>query len=218
MLKPFSKRYTFSSNQINQEKTKKPAVFIDRDGTIIEQVELLSSATQLRIFHNSAPAIRILNKLGYLVVIVTNQPVVARGIIGPQEIDQIHSVLIQNLASQGAIVDVVYFCPHHPEANLEKFRGVCLCRKPNPGMILLAAKEYCIDLKKSFMIGDSTQDVAAGNRADIRTILVQTGHGGGDIWQHNGRIDFHAKDIGEAVEIIRNQSCCSLFSVEPGEA
>ncbi len=181
----------------------RPAVFLDRDGTIIRQVELLHKPSQINIFPLAARAIKLFNKLGYLVVVVTNQPVVARGMIGPKEVDHIHAVLIDRLGKRGAKIDAVYYCPHHPLANIEKYRTVCKCRKPAPGMLLRAAKEHGIDLKKSFLIGDSTQDVLAGNRAKVRIILVRTGHGGKDPWQHEGKPDFIVRNLGGAAKIIK---------------
>jgi len=181
-------------------------VFLDRDGTIIRQVELLHKPSQLKIFPPSAAAIKIFNQLGYVTVVVTNQPVVARGIIGPKEVDRIHAVLIDRLAKRGAKIDAVYFCPHHPKANVKKYRMVCKCRKPAVGMIMEAVKKFNIDLKKSFLIGDSSPDVLAGNRAKTRTILVKTGHGGRDAWQYEGRPDFVVKDLAGAALIIKKYS------------
>lgn len=185
---------------------KRPAIFLDRDGTIIRQVELLHKPSQIKIFSAAAPAITSFNKLGYLVVVVTNQPVIARGVIGPKEVDHVHAVLIDRLGKKGGRIDAVYYCPHHPLANLKKYRMTCKCRKPAPGMILQAAKDHGIDLKKSFMIGDSTQDVLAGNRAKVKTILVRTGHGGKDPWHHEGKPDFIARDLGAAAKIIKKLS------------
>ena len=185
------------------KQKKHPAVFLDRDGTIIRQVELLRAPSQVKFFSDAARAIRGFNAMGYAVVVVTNQPVVARGIIGPKEVDHIHAVLIKRLARKGARIDAVYFCPHHPLANVKKYRMVCKCRKPSPGMILQAAKEHNIDLKKSFFIGDSTQDVLAANRAKVKMILVGTGHGGKDPWQHNGKPDFRVKNLTGAARIIK---------------
>ena len=180
-------------------------VFIDRDGTIIRQVELLHKPSQLKIFAGAAKAVAELNKEGYLVIIVTNQPVVARGIIGPRQVDDIHTVLIDRFAKKGARIDAAYFCPHHPMANVKKYRKVCACRKPSPGMILKAAKDWGVDLGKSFLVGDSTQDVQAGNRARVKTILVKTGHAGKDMWQHAGRPDFIAKNLAATVRFIKNR-------------
>jgi len=185
---------------------KRPAVFLDRDGTIIKQVELVHKPSELKIFPGAAEAIKIFNKLGYVTIIVTNQPVVARGIIRPKEVDHIHAVLIDRLGKKGAKIDAAYFCPHHPLANVKKYRMVCKCRKPSPGMILNAAKDWNIDLKKSFLIGDSTQDVLAGNRAKVNMILVRTGHGVKDPWQHEGKPDFIVKDLKNAARIVKKYS------------
>lgn len=184
----------------------RPAVFLDRDGTIIHQVELLHKPSQIRVFPAAAAAIKTFNKLGYLVIIVTNQPVVARGMIGPKEVDRIHDVLSERLKRRGAKIDDIYYCPHHPKANMKKYRMICDCRKPSPGMMLRAAKEHGIDLKKSFLIGDSTQDVLAGNRAKVRMILVRTGYGGKDPWQYEGKPDIVVRDLAAAAIRIKKMS------------
>ena len=191
------------SPKIMLKKKKQPAIFLDRDGTIIHQVELLHKVSEVKLYPGAAKAIGALNRLGYRVVIITNQPVIARGIIGPKEVDNIHAVLIDRLAKKGAVIDAVYFCPHHPQANVKKYRMECKCRKPSPGMILQAAKELNIDLKKSFFVGDSTRDVVAANRAKVKMILVRTGHGGKDKWQFKGKTDAIVKNLGEAVKAIK---------------
>ncbi len=182
---------------------KQSAVFLDRDGTIIRQVELLHKPSEVKLLPGAARAIQAFNKLGYLTVIVTNQPVIARGIIGSKEVDEIHALLINRLGRCGAKIDAVYFCPHHPKANVKKYRMACKCRKPEIGMILQAAKKYNIDLKKSFMVGDSTRDVLTGNRAKLKTILVKTGHGGKDVWQFENKPDFVVRNLGEAAKIVK---------------
>jgi mannose-1-phosphate guanylyltransferase / phosphomannomutase len=185
---------------------KRPAVFLDRDGTIIRQVELMHKKSDLKLIPGAASAIATFNKLGYLTVIVTNQPVVARGIIGPKEVDEIHALLIERLDKKNAKIDAIYFCPHHPQANVKKYRMTCKCRKPGIGMILDAAKKYNIDLKKSWMVGDSTRDMLAGNNAKLKTILVKTGHGGKDVWQFDGKPDFTVKDLSSAARIVKKFS------------
>lgn len=184
----------------------KKAVFLDRDGTIIYHVDFLHKVSEVRLIPDAEKAIRTFNKLGYLAIIITNQPVIARGIIGPKEVDHIHAVLIDRLAKKGARIDAVYFCPHHPQANVKKYRMVCKCRKPSPGMILQATKEHGIDLKKSFFVGDSTKDVMAANRAKVKMILVKTGQAGKDPWQHEGKPDFTAKNLLGASRIIKRLS------------
>lgn len=190
---------------IRTKKIKiRKAVFLDRDGTIISQVELLHKSSELKLIPGAAKAINIFNCLGYFVVIVSNQPVVARGIIEFEEAGRIFDILVKRLGRMGAKIDAVYFCPHHPDAYVKKYKLFCKCRKPAPGMILDAATKYGINLKQSFFIGDSTQDVLAANKAKIKMILVKTGHGGKDSWQHKGSPDFTVKNILEASEIIKN--------------
>jgi len=162
---------------------KRGAAFLDRDGTIIRQVELMCNVGELRLLPGSAEAIRLLNQCGVPVLVVTNQPVIARGKCTEQEVDFIHDELRRRLLKKGAHIDAIYYCPHHPNATVEKYRMNCLCRKPAAGMLLRAAREQRVDLSRSVMIGDTTQDIMAGTRAGTRTILVQTGHGGRDPWQ-----------------------------------
>jgi D-glycero-D-manno-heptose 1,7-bisphosphate phosphatase len=181
---------------------KKRAVFLDRDGTLIRQVEVLHKISEVRILPGVARVIRLLNRRGYLVAITTNQPVVARGIIGSKEVDEIHAAIIERLRRRGAKIDAVYFCPHHPHGDVKKYRVKCRCRKPEIGMIMKAVKEHGIDLKKSFMVGDTTRDVLTGNRAGLTTILVKTGFGGKDPHQFNGKPDFVARNLKEAARFI----------------
>jgi D,D-heptose 1,7-bisphosphate phosphatase len=185
---------------------KRPAVFLDRDGTIIRQTDYPRRESDLKILSGAAKAIKILNQLGYFVVIVSNQPVVARGLITLREAKRLNRVLAVRLKKLGAVIDASYLCPHHPQANVKKYRIVCTCRKPAPGMILQAAREHNLDLKKSFMVGDSTQDVQAGNRAKVKMILVRTGHGGKDSWQHEGKPDFLVRNLVEAASIVAELS------------
>ena len=185
-------------------KSGRKAVFLDRDGTIIKQVELMHSVEELHLLPGAARAISALNKLGFLVVVVTNQPVVARGIIGPKEIDNIHAVLIERLNGKGAKIDAVYFCPHHPEATMPEYRLRCRCRKPEPGMILKGLKKLNINPKKSFMIGDALIDVVSGQKAGLKTILVKSGPGHArlDEKYKNTKPDFTVKNLAQAVKII----------------
>jgi histidinol-phosphate phosphatase family protein len=178
----------------------KGAVFLDRDGTIVRQVELLHRIDELKILPGSSKAIRLLNERGIPVFVVTNQPVVARGILNEEQVRLINDEMKRRLAKKGAHIDAVYFCPHHPDATLEQYRVKCACRKPEPGMILEAAQEHEIDLRQSIMIGDTTQDVEAGRRAGVRTVLVETGHGGKDPWQYTAVPDWKAKNLLEAVQ------------------
>lgn len=179
----------------------KSAAFLDRDGTIIRQVELMHEVSQLRLLPGAATAIRILNQKGFLVVVVTNQPVVARGVASERDIHLVHEELNRRLRARGAHIDAFYFCPHHPNATLEQYRTACSCRKPEPGMILRAAEEHGIDLSRSVMMGDTTQDILAGNRAGVRTILVRTGHGGRDPWQYQCAPDWTVNNLLKAAHV-----------------
>jgi len=180
---------------------KKGAAFLDRDGTIIQQVELMHQVGQLRLLPGAAEAIQLLNQNGTPVLLVTNQPVVARGICTEHEVELIHEELKRRLQRKGARIDAIYYCPHHPNATLVQYRVKCLCRKPEAGMILRAAQEQDLDLGRSVMIGDTTQDIVAGSRAGCRTILVHTGHGGHDPWQYDCVPDWTAKNLLEAARI-----------------
>lgn len=181
------------------------AVFLDRDGVINREIGILSSLRQLKMLPSAASAIAALNKMGFLVVVTTNQPVIARGLISEPELDAIHAVMIKRLSRRGAKIDAIYYCPHHPNANLKKYRMKCRCRKPNIGLIMRAVKEHGIALKKSFLIGDRTVDIMAGKKAHVRTILVKTGFGGAD-GKFNVTPDFIAKDLAAAVRIIKKHA------------
>ncbi|MDO8510309.1 MAG: HAD family hydrolase [bacterium] len=156
---------------------KNKAVFLDRDGTLIHHVDFLTRANEMRLLRGATEAIRKLNRLGFLIIIITNQPVISRGLITEGKVRQLHALLISRLAKKGARIDDIFFCPHHPDAKSKVYGIKCICRKPEPGMILEAIKKFNIDPKKSFMAGDSIIDCLAGERAAVRTILVKTGPG-----------------------------------------
>lgn len=160
-------------------RNKQRAVFIDRDGTLNEENGLVTSPEQLRLIPGTAEAIRTLNKSPFLVICITNQPVVARGDVSFEGLNAIHARLDTVLGNDGAYLDDLLFCPHHPDkgykGEVQKYKTDCECRKPKPGMLLEAAKRYNIDLSRSYMIGDSTSDVAAGQTAGCKTIGVRTG-------------------------------------------
>ena len=181
------------------------AVFLDRDGTINREVDVLQDVRQLRLLPGAAQAIKKLNQSQYLVVVITNQPVIARGWLTEKEVDHIHDVLIRRLAKRGAKIDATYYCPHHPNANLKKYRVRCRCRKPGIGMIEKAVRELGINLRASWVIGDSGRDVATGKRAGSKTKLVATGYGGKDI-DCGAQPDFVARNLLAAVRIIKQHA------------
>lgn len=153
------------------------AVFLDRDGTLIEEAGYLDRLQRLQLFPWSVDAVRLLNRAGFLVVVVTNQAGVARGIIRPAFIGELHEELSRRFAAGGARIDAFYYCPHHPEATVEQFRLRCDCRKPQPGMLRQAAGELNIDLTRSFVIGDRWIDMQMAQAVGATGIMVRTGYG-----------------------------------------
>lgn len=164
-----------SLNRANKRK----AVFLDRDGVVNYEIDLLHKAEDLKLIPGAAEAIRLINKQGYLAIIITNQPVIARNLCSLEELDLIHSKLETLLGKEGAYLDGIFFCPHHPDKGYPEerveYKIECECRKPKPGMILEAAKKFNIDLRKSIMIGDRKNDILAGEAAGCgESIQIET--------------------------------------------
>lgn len=157
-------------------KNKQRAVFLDRDGTINKYVGFLRNIDDFELMPGAAAAIRKINESGYLAIVVTNQPVIARGEVSLGELQEIHNKMETLLGAEGAYVDAIYFCPHHPHKGYAgerpEFKIECECRKPKPGMLLKAAEDFNIDLSRSWMIGDSENDVKAGMAAGCSTMLI----------------------------------------------
>jgi len=154
---------------------KRFAVFADRDGVINKEVGNLWRIEDLEIIPKVSQAIKILNEYDIPFIVITNQPVVARGWITENGVREINNKIQDILRGEGAQISDFYFCPHHPNANLKKYRVSCNCRKPEIGLFREAANKYHIDLKKSYVIGDSFRDIEAGKRLGATTIAVQTG-------------------------------------------
>ncbi len=171
----------------------RPAVFLDRDGTINEDVGYLSRMSELTLYPWAIDAVRLLNRAGYLVVMVTNQGGIGRKMIAPAFVPELHAEIDRRLAAGGAHVDGWYYCPHHPEALIEELRAVCRCRKPATGLVDDAARELGIDTTRSWIIGDKWSDVQLGVPMGGRAILVRTG------W---GVIEEGVRPPGQAVEAI----------------
>lgn len=151
------------------------AVFLDRDGTIVEDADFLTDLAELRILPGAVEGIRKLNEAGFLVLVLTNQSGVARGFLTEGKLREIHEKLSSMLQAQGARIDGYYYCPHHPTIGSPRYRIDCACRKPKPGMFLQAAKEHGLVLDHSFAIGDSLRDGQAAQAAGVRSLLVRTG-------------------------------------------
>ncbi len=161
-------------NLMNKQK----AIFLDRDGTINVTTGFLTSADQFELIEGAAEAIKAINKSGYLAIVVTNQPVIARGECTFEELQRIHDKMETELGKAGAFVDAIYVCPHHTDKGFEgerpEYKCNCGCRKPKPGLLLQAAKDFNIDLSESYMIGDSHRDTEAGNNAGVKqSILIE---------------------------------------------
>lgn len=155
----------------------KPALFLDRDGVIVEEVQYLSDPSRLSLIPGSAEAITLLNQNRLPVVVVTNQAGIARGYYPQSRVREIHDHLDRLLAAHGAHVDRYYYCPHHPTDGFGSYRTSCGCRKPRNGMLVGAAAELSLDLSCSYMVGDKLSDIEAGVSAGCRAILVRTGYG-----------------------------------------
>jgi D-glycero-D-manno-heptose 1,7-bisphosphate phosphatase len=152
-------------------------VFLDRDGTINVEKDYLHCIADFAFIPGAPEAIRGLKAAGFLVVVVTNQSGVARGFFDEAAVHALHEHIQQLLADYGTAIDAFYHCPHHPHEGVGEYRVDCDCRKGSPGMLLQAAREYAIDLGRSFMVGDKLADIEAGYAAGCRSVLVRTGYG-----------------------------------------
>ena len=152
-------------------------VFLDRDGTINEEVNYLHRPEDLKILPGVPQAIKLLRDAGFRIVVVTNQAGVARGYYQPQDVEHLHEYLNRQLEKEGTWIDHFYYCPHHPVHGIGEYKKECHCRKPEPGLLEMAEAEYQIDKAHSYMIGDKLLDVEAGKRYGVSGILVGTGYG-----------------------------------------
>jgi len=172
----FKKGIVTSKNLINKQK----AIFLDRDGTINKYVGFLRNIDDFELLNGVSEAIKKINASGYLAIVITNQPVIARGEVSFAELDEIHNKMETLLGKDGAYLDAIYFCPHHPhkgyEGEIPELKFDCDCRKPKPGLLIKAAEDFNIDLSKSWMIGDGESDVLAGKAAGCKTILLSNEH------------------------------------------
>jgi len=160
---------------------KQKAVFLDRDGTINIYDDFIRKPEEFRLFDRAAEAIKTINSLGYLVIIITNQPVIARGEVDFDTLDRIHMKMETDLGHNGAYIDDLFYCPHHPDKGFEgerpEYKIVCDCRKPKPGLIFQAAKKYNIELSQSYMVGDHDRDIQSGINAGCKPVFLTCGEG-----------------------------------------
>ena len=182
------------------------AVFLDRDGTLAEEVGYINHPDRLQLYPWSAEAVGKLNRAERPVIVVTNQSGVARGYFTEELVHEVHQKIAFELASKNSKVDAIYYCPHHPTGKLSAYRTNCRCRKPLTGMVEEAARRFHIDLASSYVVGDSYRDMQLGFNAGARTILVMTGYGRGEYEYQRHRWprmpDRIAENLLEAVQII----------------
>lgn len=175
-------------------KQKQKAIFLDRDGTINKYVGFLRNIEDFELLQGVTEAIKIINQSGYLAIVITNQPVIARGEVSEEELQEIHNKMETLLGDLGAYVDDIFYCPHHPNKGFEgervELKYDCDCRKPKPGLLLKAAKKYNIDLSKSWMIGDGVNDVEAGKNAGCKTKLITKKYSLLDFVLENLEVDY----------------------------
>ena len=181
----------------------KPAVFLDRDGTLIEERGYLDRIELLSVFPWTADALRLLKRAGYTLVVITNQSALARGIIDEAFLDEVHRELSARLARGGAEIDRYYHCPHLADAPVERYRQACRCRKPGPGMIEQACREMDLDPAQSFMVGDRWLDVECGVAAGTRAIQVLSGHGAREDESRAADLSRRSGDGASAVDLSR---------------
>lgn len=179
--------------------TTRAAIFLDRDGVIVEDVHYLRNPTQLNILPGAARALRRLQDYFYIIV-VTNQSAIARGLLTEDDLLEIHLKLVQCLATEGAVLDALYWCPHLPEAVVPAYKVDCDCRKPKPGMLLRTKHDWGVDIASSFIIGDAPRDIEAGHAAGVKAILISEPEAGstGDV--------LSAPNLAQAADLIMAQT------------
>lgn len=176
-------------------RASRPAVFLDRDGVLVKDVHFLREPSDLKVLAGVAEALRMLQNR-YYTIVVTNQSGIARGMFTEDRLLSIHSELVRQLFSEGAIIHSIYFCPHLPEAAVPDYQVECDCRKPEPGMLLRAAKDWNIDLSQSFLVGDSPRDIEAAHAAGVKGVLL------GETYANRGESDSIVADLLGAARLI----------------
>jgi len=187
----------------------RPAVFLDRDGTMVHDVGYLSRLEDLHWFPWSIDAIRLLNRAGFLVCVTTNQGGVGLGFYPEAFVHRVHDEMASHLRAAGGRVDGWYYCPHHPQAVIDTLRVACDCRKPGPGMIRKAQADFAVDLSRSFVVGDKAADIGMATGVGAQGVLVRTGYGEVELGRHDGVMPgaaFVATELMEAAEWILRQS------------
>lgn len=175
---------------------RRPAVFLDRDGVLAKEKSYICSIEEMEIFPYAAECIKQIKDKGYYALVVTNQSGIARGLFTEDDLLVMHKYIQQKTG-----VDAVYYCPHHPEGKVERYSIICNCRKPKTGMFEQACREYRIDMKRSYMVGDRAGDIIAGQRAGLKTILLESGYGSERL-EANVRPDYILEDLRMVMDVI----------------
>ncbi len=173
------------------------AIFLDRDGTINEEMGYINHADRFKVFDFVPESIRIFRKLGFKIIVVTNQSGIARGYFSESLLHEIHNKLLVQMNDEHASIDDIFYCPHHPTEGRAPFKMDCECRKPKPGMILQAADKWQLDLTQSFMISDRYKDILFARKLNIRTAMVLTGYGRGEYTYKKGEWLYQPDFIGD---------------------
>jgi D,D-heptose 1,7-bisphosphate phosphatase len=188
-------------------KEERRAVFLDRDGTINEEVGYVNHLSRFRFIPGVLEGLNIINKLGLLSIVITNQGGVAKGFFDEKFLKKLHTRMLSSLKKSGAIIDAIYYCPHHPHGSVKKYAVTCNCRKPATGLVEKAVKDFNISLKNSYYVGDQRRDIEFGKRLGLITILVKTGYGKGELYfkKFNSRLkpDYVAEDLYDAAKWIK---------------
>ena len=185
---------------------KKPAVFMDRDGTVNEQMGYINHLDRFVLLPGAGKAIRLLNEAGYLTIIVSNQSGVARGYFPVDLVYRVHDKMNALIKEEGAVLDGIYFCPHYPDGKIPPYGMKCDCRKPGIGLINKASASFDIDMENSHVIGDRCSDIEMAHKAGLKGIMVKTGYGMGDLEYVFPKLPFQpfhvAEDLLDAVKWI----------------
>lgn len=182
----------------------KPAVFLDRDGVLTAENSYVCSARELQIFSYTKECIEQIHRKGYYAIVITNQSGIARGLFAEEELHKMNRMLMQETE-----VDAVYYCPHHPQGKVKKFAITCNCRKPQVGLFEKACRDFRIDLKDSFMVGDRAGDILAGIKMGIKTVLLESGYGSKNLEQ-DVKPDYCLEDLRKFVELLNMYNYNSL--------
>ena len=160
-------------------ENKKPALFLDRDGVLTEEIGYITSVKNLNIFPYVAECIRQIHEKEYYAIVITNQSGVARGLFTEETLKDMNTFLMEMTG-----VDAIYYCPHHPNGNIDEYRKICNCRKPEIGLLEQACNDFDIDMNRSYMIGDRASDILTGQRAGVKTVLLESGYGSAGLEQN----------------------------------